>query len=149
MEAFSLESKLIKQYGRIDLGTGILRNRTDGGEGVRNHPRTESHNKKISESCKGKSKPKSFEHRAKIQEFMDAHNTGKSYEEIYGSEKSIAIKEKISKTSKGRIVTEETREKIRLAQKGKPRKKASLETREKMRRAHAARLAKKINMDTN
>jgi hypothetical protein len=32
-EAFDLEKTLIEQYGRQDLGTGILKNKTVGGEG--------------------------------------------------------------------------------------------------------------------
>jgi len=33
-DAFQLEMLLIQLYGRIDLGTGCLRNQTDGGEGT-------------------------------------------------------------------------------------------------------------------
>jgi hypothetical protein len=66
-DAFEAEKFLIFYYGRKDLGTGILRNQTDGGEGntgtseghrkqaeaLRGRIFSEEHRRKISESKKG------------------------------------------------------------------------------------------------
>jgi hypothetical protein len=48
--ALAIERKLIRWYGRKDNGTGILRNMTDGGEGVSGFIFSEETKKKISES---------------------------------------------------------------------------------------------------
>jgi hypothetical protein len=51
--AHLLEMILIAQYGRKDLGTGILLNQTNGGEGM-SGPKSEEHKAKIGAANKGK-----------------------------------------------------------------------------------------------
>ena len=68
-EAFTLEKTLIKFWGRIDTETGVLRNRTEGGDGTSGatcqkgsdngmfgKTHSEETRRKISEACKGKRK---------------------------------------------------------------------------------------------
>jgi hypothetical protein len=56
-EAHLLETKLIAQYGRIDLGNGILRNLTDGGEGVSGLVQSQETIQKRVEKNKGQKRP--------------------------------------------------------------------------------------------
>jgi len=104
-EAFKHEIYMIAVFGRKDLGTGILRNKTDGGDGVSGYVCSEETKRKISESNKGKTA--SEETRRKISE---AHK-GRTHSE----ESRI----KMSEAQKGKPVSEKTKRKISEARKGK------------------------------
>lgn len=95
-DAYNLEVQLIEQYGRKDIGTGILLNKTAGGTGgdTSAHreytPMSEETKRKLSEALKGKkpwntgtkglvkgnTKPKDAEYRRKISETLKGQRKG-------------------------------------------------------------------------
>jgi len=112
-EAFKHEIYMIAVFGRKDLGTGILRNKTDGGDGSSGVVRSEDWKRKQSEVKRGKNN----------------HNYGKS--------RSEETKRKISETNKGKVRSEETKRKLSEVKRGTFR---SEETKRKMSESRKGKL---------
>ena len=138
-EAFKHEIYMIAVFGRKDLGTGILRNRTDGGEGVSGRITSKESKRKISESNKGKKRSEETkiklseakkgktlteEHKAKLSEARRGkknHNFGKTLSEE--TKRKLSEVHKANKTKppsrKGSILSEEHKRSISESHKGK------------------------------
>ena len=98
-EALKVEQQLILKHGRKDLGTGILRNLTNGGEGFGSGPKSESHKQNISSALKGYKKTK--EHIEKINK--NPEKIRKMAEKHRGMKRSAEAKAKMSAAKKGYI----------------------------------------------
>jgi hypothetical protein len=94
-EAFRHEVYMIAVFGRKDLGTGTLRNLTDGGEGKAGCYHSEETKRKISEAVKGNNHP------------------------LYGIKHSQETRNKMSKSLKGRVIDDVWKTKMSESHKGK------------------------------
>lgn len=101
-DALSLEKQLIAQYGRKDIGTGILRNMNNGGEGQSGFKhKTTSIEKRTATRRAAGNYCKSPAERAKISSALK------------GRPKSEEHRRKMSERMTGRVVSEETRHKLK------------------------------------
>ena len=110
-EAFRHEIYMIAVFGRKDLGTGILHNLTDGGDGASGYVFSEETKRKLSEAKKGKKH--SEETRRKQSERMKGENNLN-----YGKSPSEETRRKRSEANKGKTHSKETRKKQSEAKKG-------------------------------
>ena len=114
-EAFTHEIYMIAVFGRKDLGTGILHNRTDGGDGSSGAVVSKETREKIGLFQTGrKKKTLTEEQKQEKTRKLRESKKGKKYPKISAAKKGK------STSKKGQPMTEETKQKISVSKKGKP-----------------------------
>jgi len=145
--AIALERRYIRWYGRKDLGTGILRNLTDGGDGAAGTVFSFSHREKLSKARTGNKNRKGKPHTQETKDYMKStkrkwmfspstgesfvipQNLQQSYIErgfVFGRRFSEEHKEKISSNAKERYKTPENNPMYGKKHSRETRKKISL-----------------------
>ena len=127
-EAFRHEIYMIAVFGRKDLGTGILHNLTDGGDGASGYVFSEETKRKQSEAHKGNTTWLGKTHSEETKRKMSDTRKGKTHSEETkrkqsevkkGKTYSEEAKRKMSEAHKGKTLSEETRRKMSEIRKGK------------------------------
>lgn len=113
--AFALEEYCIDLYGRVNTGTGILRNRTDGGDGPSGMIMSEETRRKMSEQRRGEKHPLWGKPRPdSVKQKISAANSGTNSAR-YGVPLSQEVKDKISQANTGKPKSQSHREKLATA----------------------------------
>jgi hypothetical protein len=108
-QAFILEKQIISEYGRVDLGTGILRNMSNGGEGPSGTIRSAEFKRKMSAIVTGRKKTPEQRKAQSLRQF--------------GSTQSSVAKLKNSVAHTGLIRTKEHQDKLAASLRDRPQRR--------------------------
>ena len=107
-EAFQLEKSEILKFGRKDNQTGILRNKTNGGEGASGSIKTANQKQIIGDFHRGKTLSEETRKKVGLSSLGRKHPP-----------RTKEFKDNLSKINTGKIMSEEAKNKISKARSGK------------------------------